>query len=215
MKEYILKGQGSKNMENCFKLPIELIKLSNVDNFVKLDELRYKENFSVMKYYEKFGLKVNQENLHGLYAFWYIGNELPITKKVEIKIREEHLPLLIEWNKNDFFRHQPLYIGKTTNLTQRISQHLLATKNNYKDLFENGKFKAGRINKHNSSCQFRAGFEHLFGGEKNMNYCFENVALSFVEIKNGEQNEGVKNRFYLEDLAIGVFRPWFNVDSER
>ncbi len=27
--------------------------------------------------------------------------------------------------------------------------------------------------------------------------------------------EGVVERFYLEDLEIGCYRPWFNVDSER
>lgn len=200
---------------NTFILPDKLKALSNLEQFVKLSDLRVKGNFSKSKYTEKFGLKTEKTNIHGIYAFWYIGNDLPDSKMLEIKIREEHITVEIEWNKNDFFQHQPLYIGKTTNLFQRIRQHLLATKTNWRDNSNGRHFNEKRINKLNTSCQFRAGFEHLFGGQKSLEHCFENIALSFVEIENGKANEGVKDRFYLEDLAIGVFRPWFNIDSER
>jgi len=40
----------------------------------------------------------------------------------------------------------------------------------------------------------------------------ENVGLSFV-ILDGDPHAA--NRFYLEDLAIGLMRPPFNVDIER
>jgi hypothetical protein len=39
-----------------------------------------------------------------------------------------------------------------------------------------------------------------------------NVGLSFVEL---DGDEHAANRFYLEDLAIGLMRPPFNVDIER
>ena len=40
----------------------------------------------------------------------------------------------------------------------------------------------------------------------------DNIGLSYV-ILNGDENAA--NRFYLEDLAIGLMRPPFNVDIER
>jgi len=40
----------------------------------------------------------------------------------------------------------------------------------------------------------------------------DNIGLSFVEL-DGDTHAG--NRFYLEDLAIGLMRPPFNVDIER
>ncbi len=45
----------------------------------------------------------------------------------------------------------------------------------------------------------------------------ENVTLSFFPFPKVPQEirSDVSERFYLEDLAIGYYRPWFNVDSER
>ena len=40
----------------------------------------------------------------------------------------------------------------------------------------------------------------------------DNIGLSYV-ILDGDKNAA--NRFYLEDLAIGLMRPPFNVDIER
>jgi hypothetical protein len=45
-----------------------------------------------------------------------------------------------------------------------------------------------------------------------LNLILENIGLSYVSL-DGDANAA--NRFYLEDLAIGLMRPPFNVDIER
>lgn len=64
-----------------------------------------------------------------------------------------------------------------------------------------------------TSCQLRAGIEHLFRSAKDTrSILLENVGLSYV-LLHGDRNAA--NRFYLEDLAIGLMRPPLNVDIER
>jgi hypothetical protein len=59
----------------------------------------------------------------------------------------------------------------------------------------------------------RAGVEHLFPRElDSRTLILENVGLSYV-LLDGDAHAA--NRFYLEDLAIGLMRPPFNVDIER
>ncbi len=64
-----------------------------------------------------------------------------------------------------------------------------------------------------TSCQLRAGIEHLFTSHTNTRaLILENVGLSYV-VLNGDDHAA--NRFYLEDMAIGLMRPALNVDIER
>ena len=153
---------------------------------------------------------------YGLYAFWWTGkNEALLEKYVTIHTQIGDKD--IRWLKEDFLKiclqknKLPLYIGKTSNFQNRISQHLCLGTETWK------KQSHGRLYKKTTSCQFRSGIEHLFnyqGLKKNIEI-FKNITLSFVPIANDKRGEGIKNRFYLEDLAIGYFRPWFNVDGER
>jgi hypothetical protein len=105
----------------------------------------------------------------------------------------------------------PLYVGKTAyNLSKRVGQHLKLGSD-------------GRILKHTgsakkqkaptTSCQLRAGIEHLFPLRENTRtLILENVGLSYVAL-NGDDHAA--NRFYLEDMAIGLMRPALNVDIEK
>ena len=64
-----------------------------------------------------------------------------------------------------------------------------------------------------TSCQLRAGIEHIFPNEhKPRDFILNNVWLYFLEIRG---KESVSERFYLKDFAIGYLKPWFNLDSER
>ena len=64
-----------------------------------------------------------------------------------------------------------------------------------------------------TSCQLRAGYERLFRTDATpVGSILDNVGLSFV-VLNGDEH--ARNRFYLEDLAIGLMRPPLNVDVER
>ncbi|MBU0718948.1 MAG: hypothetical protein KJ749_11920 [Planctomycetes bacterium] len=63
------------------------------------------------------------------------------------------------------------------------------------------------------SCQLRAGVDHLFPTAPDTRaIVLDCVGLSYVEL-DGDKNAA--NRFYLEDLAIGLMRPPLNVDIER
>jgi hypothetical protein len=64
-----------------------------------------------------------------------------------------------------------------------------------------------------TSCQLRAGVEHLFPREPDTRaLILEHVGLSYV-LLDGDAHAA--NRFYLEDLAIGLMRPPLNVHVER
>jgi len=68
------------------------------------------------------------------------------------------------------------------------------------------------LNKKTTACQLRAGIEHLLKNsleENSIDFMLNNILVSIVEM------DGLADRFFTEDLAIGIGKPWFNVDSER
>lgn len=179
----------------------------------------------------KFGLRKKNEPVSAIYAFWWLGdsNELNDSSKLNLQVKlkgkeisksheqffnensieknsEGHIIHTITWDTNWFNSELPcMYIGKTSNLSSRIGNHLMLKTNKWKS---NGGF----LYKPNSSCQFRSGFEHLFQNYPERKELMENkVGLTFQYF----DWNAVAERFYLEDLAIGYFRPWFNIDSER
>lgn len=118
----------------------------------------------------------------------------------------------------------PLYVGKSTNMSKRIRDHIMkGTKGRDEYLKDTDKLKflkyennrdAEMIIKRNSKCQFRAGMEYIFKNcrsEVAYEAIFEKVGYSYVEIEEDQ----FRHRFYIEDLAIGLLRPPFNLDSER
>jgi hypothetical protein len=104
----------------------------------------------------------------------------------------------------------PLYVGKTAgSIGERISQHLILSQDRLTPTFE-GHRKQDRPT---TSCQARAGVEHLFPSlESTRGLVLDNLGLSWVELEGDGQ---AANRFYLENLAIGLMRPILNVDIER
>jgi len=59
----------------------------------------------------------------------------------------------------------------------------------------------------------RPGIEHLFPRmPKTQDLMLDNVGLSWVAL---DGDDHAANRFFLEDLAIGLMRPILNVDVER
>ncbi len=66
--------------------------------------------------------------------------------------------------------------------------------------------------KRTTACQIRAGIEHLFKKHQpspELGDKLRHFSLAWVE------ETCFAERFYAEDLAIGTFRPWFNLDCER
>jgi hypothetical protein len=152
----------------------------------------------------------------GVYAFWWTGDFAllrpcnrdlslvgPGGRKVDLRIDEEwlgiHTGLPI-----------PLYSGKTADsIAKRVGLHLLLRQRRVLPLGGGAK-KARRPT---TSCQLRAGVEHLFPNEADArSLTLDNLGLSFV-VLHGDDHAA--NRFYLEDLAVGLMRPPFNVDIER
>jgi hypothetical protein len=64
-----------------------------------------------------------------------------------------------------------------------------------------------------TSCQVRDRLDRLFPDlPDTRSLALDNLALSYARI---EGTGAFVERFFLEDLAVGMFRPIFNVDSER
>jgi hypothetical protein len=171
----------------------------------------------------------------GVYALWWKNESKTKLKnanrKVSLKGRRvskkktgtvdehqgHHLHEVVwDWNLDEPM--VCLYVGKSTNILQRIKWHLLSrvpseewnkpVRNKKKEVVK--EHIPGFVYKRDSMCQFRAGFEHL---GFNFDDIKSNVFISYALVP--KKHNSVADRFYLEDLAIGLFRPWFNVDSER
>ena len=154
----------------------------------------------------------------GVYAFWWTGpvdilassqcNRLlelrgPGGRPVLLKLEDEWLGLSTGLPL-------PLYVGKnSSNISKRVGQHLRLADKRTLPLGEG----AAKQPRPTTSCQLRAGVEHLFPREQDTrSLILQNVGLSFV-VLHGDDHAA--NRFYLEDMAVGLMRPPLNVDIER
>lgn len=175
--------------------------------------------------------------IEGLYAFWWTGSiedlsalnrnvtiqgkQLTKEERKNTNGKYKFHEIVWAWNLNE----SPvcLYVGKASNIQKRIKQHLLMNKPSVEwyskhEIIRNGRrqdkhpdINDNTVIKRTSSCQFRAGLEHLYKNEKHLTLTerLKHIGISTIP------NDNMKERFYLEDLAIGYFRPWFNLDSER
>ena len=146
----------------------------------------------------------------GVYAFWWIGkNQELLESNTVIQLtdqKEEGKVTYKNWQPRDLY-YPCLYVGRSTNIRRRFSQHIVP----------NTKERLHRIPKDNkkqtlakTSCQLRYGIEHIFKNDKNpMDIIDNKVGFSFCTISRTE------DRFYKENLLIGTWKPWFNVNSER
>ena len=154
----------------------------------------------------------------GVYCFWWTQSldmlrgpgcnrdiELvgPGKRPVEIRIDDEWLGIAADLPI-------PIYVGKTADsLAKRVGQHL-----RIKDTRTTPRFTGiQKQRRPTTSCQLRAGVEHFFPRmEDTRSLLLDNIGLSFVRL-NGDEHAA--NRFYLEDLAVGLMRPALNIDIER
>lgn len=64
-----------------------------------------------------------------------------------------------------------------------------------------------------TSCQLRYGIEHVFKKHNNpLDIINDKVGFSFT---TNFSSNAIAERFFTEDRLIGMWRPWFNIDSER
>jgi len=154
----------------------------------------------------------------GVYVFWWTGALSMLTAPdcnrdlilVGPNKRPVHLNIDDEWLGLSTSLPVPLYVGKNADsIASRIGKHLLLKQTRVLPL-NAGSHKAKAPT---TSCQLRAGIEHLFPNcHDTRALILANVGLSYVEMHGDEH---AANRFYLEDLAIGLMRPPLNVDIER
>lgn len=154
----------------------------------------------------------------GVYAFWWTGADSLLrspecNRRIELPGPGGRAVLLHfddEWLGLATGLPIPLYVGKNADsIAIRIGQHLRLNDERITPTFHDHR----KQERPTTSCQARAGIEHLFPRiENTRDLILDNVGLSWVELHGDEQ---AANRFYLEDLAIGLMRPILNIDVER
>lgn len=159
------------------------------------------------------GSRIDVPAKPGVYAFWWTGerSELlaasthivlagPGGREVDVHFADWWPPTLV---------YPCLYVGKSTNLKKRFGQHLMRGSNGrVHTIPTNGRKQRAAT----TSCQVRYGIEHIFPTERDpLTIIRKKVGFSYVVYRP----EQIAERFFKEDLLIGTWLPWFNVDSER
>ena len=164
-------------------------------------------------------LKTNGLPHHGgVYALWWTGSKRLLTSPEcnrDIILpgpagREVGIHIDDDWLGLSTNLPIPLYVGKTADsIAKRIGLHLMLKSRRVSPRSP----RQRKARPPTTSCQLRAGIEHMFPFEKDSrSLILDNVGLSYVKL-DGDTN--AVNRFYLEDLAIGMMRPPLNIDIER
>lgn len=154
----------------------------------------------------------------GVYCFWWTGDTARLTTDECSRALTLHgpsgRPVAVvfddEWLGLSTKAPIPLYVGKSADsLAKRVGQHLMLGRERAIPTFA-GDRKQPRPT---TSCQLRAGIDQLFPSlPSTRDLVLDSVGVSFVAL--GGDTHAV-NRFYLEDLAIGMMRPPLNIDIER
>ncbi len=149
-----------------------------------------------------------------VYAFWWIA------PKAKMLAGNRHIVLKgpngrpVDVEYKDWWPsglvYPCLYVGKSTNIKNRFSLHI--KRGSHGRLHEAHPLSI-KAKLHTSSCQLRFGIEHVFPAEQSpLNVIFESVGFSY---RTDFPKNAIAERFFEEDRLVGVWRPWFNIDSER
>ena len=160
------------------------------------------------------GQLINLPEIPGVYAFWWIAPKaqlLAANRHIVLKGPGEK-PVDVEYK--DWWPvellHPCLYVGKTTNIKKRFSQHIKRGSPGRLHVAHPRNMKA---EPRTSSCQLRFGIEHVFPSEQNpLGIIFRAVGFSS---RTDFPDNAIAERFFEEDRLVGSWRPWFNIDSER
>ena len=112
------------------------------------------------------------------------------------------------WPKE--LRFPCLYVGKSTNIKNRFSLHLMR---GTPGRVHQPHSAHAKVKPRTTSCQLRWGIEHVFPDERDsLRFILEHVGFSY---NTHFPDNPIAERFFEEDRLVGTWRPWFNVDSER
>lgn len=171
-----------------------------------------KENIHIVKKINAREVKIPESA--GVYAFWWIGDrsellngecsiELQGPGKKPVKVKYH------DWWPKDLI-YPCLYVGKSTNIRKRFSLHL---KRRSPGRLHSGTDNPKKVKPVTTSCQLRWGIEHIFPNDSEPLKTIENsVGFSW---RTDFLDNPIAERFFEEDRMIGLWRPWFNIDSER
>jgi hypothetical protein len=160
------------------------------------------------------GRMLDLPEIAGVYAFWWMGDKallLAAHRTIALKGPNGqlvHVELQDWWPSQ--LAYPCLYVGKSTNIKKRFSLHIKrdCPGQLHRVAADNRKLKPCT-----TSCQLRYGIEHLFRSDPDpLAIIFNSVGFSY---RTDFKTNAVAERFYTEDLLVGTWRPWFNVDSER
>jgi hypothetical protein len=150
----------------------------------------------------------------GVYAFWWVMDKATLLASNRTVILKGPNEVRVKVEYRDWWpaelTYPCLYVGKTTNLRKRFGRHIKSK--------SEGRLHAAHPEHHKAkpnttSCQLRWGIEHIFPNELNpLNIISNSVGFSW---RNNFADNDIAERFFTEDLLIGTWRPWFNIDSER
>ena len=215
-------------MNKIFQLPLE-VKLLD-EKTMKLEKIVNEDNTKIvarnlLNELKKVDNNIKSiKNLRGIYCFWWKDkialNNVYFRVKGKKNDGDKHININFIKEYQKFKNGIPFYIGKTTDFKKRIGLHLSLGRKNWYDFKEKkGTWKEGMLLKVTTSCHLRAGVEHLFRNTKSVlnktdtvKEMLNNISFSYIPIKSSNDT---KKRFFYESLAIGYFKPWINIDSER
>lgn len=203
-------------------------------------ELRLKQRFLLKDLLdgERRGQYDKLNKVAGVYAFWWKGENKILKDELKsgryflkgphvYKGEQELIPVNfnLKWIEKSTSRGDIcLYVGKSTNIRQRVMGHVrYKTSNIWKDsdldpwpnLMDklHGKVKYGFGKKPNSVSQLRIGLERIFNINAQQ-LIKDHIAISWIELSDDKINNSV-NRFFIEDKLISEYYPILNIDIER
>ena len=160
------------------------------------------------------GRSIDLPERPGVYAFWWVASRddlMNSNRHIVLKGPSER-PVDVEYK--DWWPsklvYPCLYVGKTTNLRKRFSLHI---KRDCKGRLHKAHPENHKAKPNTSSCQLRFGIEHVFPNEADpLKVIFHSVGFSY---RTDFPDNAIAERFFEEDRLVGIWRPWFNIDSER
>jgi len=168
----------------------------------------------VNEIFEIFGSgRIDLPERPGVYAFWWVSSkDLLMQANTYIVLKGPGgSPVDVEyqdWWPDDLV-YPCLYVGKSTNMKNRFSQHIKRGTTGRLHGWNPDNTKAKPAT---TSCQLRFGIEHVFPHENDpLNLIVSSVGFSY---RTEFPDNPIAERFFEEDRLIGAFRPRFNIDSE-
>ncbi len=200
-------------MEYTAKLDFEII-----DQCVKSLEINKKNPIRDYYLHRADLKKKSLPKIAGVYVFWWKGNHKLLTEQLischyELKgphNRQNHIKVKFdqEWiDKATINDTKCLYVGKSTNISQRVTSHIKPKTSNI--WLPNEPFSFYK--KPNTTSQLRIGLERIFK-KHCLDLIMENVYISWLEL-DGDAN--AINRFYIENKMISHHFALLNNDVER